>query len=179
MTGRPWMKFYPADWLSDVPLKSCSAAAQGLWISMVCVMHAAKPSGHLAVNGRPMSGAMLAAQTGVPLKEVVRLVAELEAAGVFSRQPDGTIYSRRMIRDEQKVARDKANGKSGGNPRLKAGDNGGVNPSVKGRDNPGVNGGDKAHGIWPLQEEELSVDGGDTTGPGRFDDAAPFGGGRH
>jgi hypothetical protein len=168
------MKFYPADHLSDVPLKACSAAAQGLWISILCIRHSGKPTGHLAVNGRPMSNAMLAAQTGVPLKDVVRLVAELEAAGVFSRQPDGTIYSRRMIRDEEKATRDKANGKAGGNPGLKARHNRGVNP--------GVGRGDKAHSLWPLQEEEISkVEGGGSRAPGPecFDDAAPFGRGQH
>jgi hypothetical protein len=58
------------------------------------------------------------------------LLLELEGIGVFARDIDGTIYSRRMRRDHAKAIKDKANGKGGGNPRLKNG----VNPPDKGED---------------------------------------------
>jgi hypothetical protein len=46
---------------------------------------------------------------------------------VFSRDADGTIYSRRMRRDAERAEEDKKNGKKGGNPKLKDG----VNPPDK------------------------------------------------
>ena len=49
---------------------------------------------------------------------------------MFSRDEDGTIYSRRMRRDIVKAERDQANGRGGGNPNLKRG----VNPHDKGGD---------------------------------------------
>lgn len=123
----PWLKFYPSDWRADPALRMCSLAARGLWMEMLCLMHEATPRGSLLVNGRPIDGKQLAALCGVALRDVVACISQLEAAGVFSREDNRTIYSRRMRRDDEKAERDKANGKGGGNPTLK----GGVNPPVK------------------------------------------------
>jgi hypothetical protein len=113
----PWLKFYPSDWRADPALRMCSIAARGLWMEMLCIMHEATPRGSLRINGRPVSDRQMATLAGVT--DVAPLFGELEDAGVFSREEDGTIYSRRMMRDEEKAAQDKANGKQGGNPTLK------------------------------------------------------------
>jgi hypothetical protein len=123
MSG-PWLKFYPTDWRADPALRMCSLAARGLWMEMLCIMHEATPYGSLRVNGRAVTDRQLAALAG---GDVDGLLAELEDAGVFSREDDGTIFSRRMQRDAEKAAKDKANGKGGGNPSLKRG----VNPPDK------------------------------------------------
>lgn len=122
----PWFKFYPSDWRADPALRMCSIGARGLWMEMLCVMHEANPRGALMVNGNPVTERQLAGLTGCALKEVLSLLEELEAAGVFSRD-NGVIFSRRMRRDDEKAERDKANGRSGGNPSLKRG----VNPKDK------------------------------------------------
>jgi hypothetical protein len=109
---------------------------------MLCLMHEATPRGVLLINGKGINERQLSALVGSTPKEVESLLAELEDAGVYSREEDGTIYSRRMRRDDAKAARDKANGKGGGNPNLI----GGVNPPANPRNNPTDNGGDKAHG---------------------------------
>lgn len=121
------MKFYPSDWRADPALRMCSVGARGLWMEMLCLMHEADPRGSLLVNGKVVSDAQLASLCGLPLKEAKPLIAELEDAGVFSREDNGTVYSRRMRRDVDKAARDKANGAKGGNPKVK----GGVNPQDK------------------------------------------------
>ena len=123
----PWMKFYPADWRADPALRMCSLAARGLWMEMLSIMHEASPRYSLLINGNTIGAKKLASLCGATLSETNPLLTELEAAGVFSRAEDGTIFSRRMKRDDEKVERDKANGKAGGNPRLKAG----VNPPDK------------------------------------------------
>lgn len=115
----PWMKFYPADWRSDPILRLCSMASRGLWVEMLCIMHEAVPYGSLLVNGKRIDKKQLASLVGISEKECSTLLFELEGGGVFSRDPDGTIYSRRMKRDAERAERDKANGKSGGNPNLK------------------------------------------------------------
>jgi hypothetical protein len=132
VAGNPWMKFYPSDWRADAMLRLCSIGARGLWAEMMCIMHDAEPYGSLLVNGKRIDKKQLAGLAAVSEKDCVALLIELEGNGVFSRDHDGTIYSRRMRRDYQKAIKDKANGKNGGNPRLK----GGVNPPD--------NGGDKA-----------------------------------
>ena len=122
------MKFYPADWRSDAMLRLCSISARGLWAEMMCVMHDAESYGSLLVNGKRIDKKQLAGLAAVTEKECIALLLELEGNGVFSRDGDGTIYSRRMRRDFQKAVKDKANGTNGGNPRLK----GGVNPPDNG-----------------------------------------------
>lgn len=129
----PWLKLFPSDWRADPALRMCSMAARGLWMEMLCVMHEAEPRGTLRVNGKPLTSRQLATLAGCP--NVDELLAELEEAGVFSREEDGTIFSRRMVRDAEKAEADKANGRKGGNPKLKALDNPttdeGVNPPDK------------------------------------------------
>jgi len=127
------MKFYPADWRADAMLRLCSIGARGLWAEMMCIMHDAEHYGSLLVNGRRIDKKQLAGLAGISEKECTALLMELEGNGVFSRDDDGTIYSRRMRRDHEKAIKDKENGRGGGNPKLK----GGVNPQD--------NGGDKAH----------------------------------
>lgn len=126
----PWLKFYPSDWRADPALRMCSVGARGLWMEMLCIMHEAQPYGSLRVNSRPVSDRQLASLAGSSIDEIAGLLAELEAAGVFSRDDDGVIVSRRMQRDYEKAEADKANGKRGGNPRLKQG----VNPPEKAED---------------------------------------------
>ena len=129
----PWMKFYPADWQADLQLRSCSIAARGLWMELICIMQKAEPAGFLLVSGKIPSNQLLSVLCGLPEKDVAKLMAELERARVFSRSDYGVIYSRRMLRDIEKREKDRLNGSLGGNPSLKAG----VNPPD--------NGGDKAH----------------------------------
>lgn len=143
----PWLKFYPSDWRADPALRMCSMAARGLWVEMLCLMHEAEPYGSLRVNKQPINDKQLASLCGVGTKEVSKALEELEAAGVFSRDDHGVIYSRRMERDKAKADRDKENGKSGGNPNLTKG----VNPQD--------NGVDKAHIPEPRNQisEKLEV----------------------
>ncbi|BBE09648.1 Uncharacterized protein MCB1EB_1487 [Mycoavidus cysteinexigens] len=98
---RPAFQFYPADWRKDSALQSCSVAARGLWIEMLCIMHECEPYGQLAINGKAMSATQLARLIGETEKVVKGLLAELENAGVFSCTEQGGIYSRRMVNDER------------------------------------------------------------------------------
>jgi hypothetical protein len=138
------MKFYPSDWRSDPMLRLCSLAARGLWAELICLMHEAEPYGSMLVNGKRINKVQMAALVGVPEKECSALMLELEGAGVFSRDPDGTIYSRRMRRDHEKALKDKANGRSGGNPKLRSKVDGEVKGRVNPPDKPTVGDGDKA-----------------------------------
>lgn len=122
---QPWLKFHCADWRADPALRSCSLAARGLWIEMICIMHEAEPYGSLRIAGRPLVESSLAKNCGQPVRTVRAALEELEAAGVFDRV-DGAIVSRRMMRDRDRAERDRSNGRAGGNPAVK-----GVNPRVR------------------------------------------------
>lgn len=125
---RPAFQFYPADWRKDPALSACSLAARGLWIELMCIAHEGGTYGVLSINGKPMAPAQIARMVGESPAAVVKLLAELEDAGVFSRDEQGCIYSRRMVKDEH-VRNVRADaGRLGGNPNL-------LNQKVKQTDN--------------------------------------------
>lgn len=105
----PAFQFYPGDWQRDLALRSCSLAARGLWIELMCLMHDGQPRGVLRVEFGPLEPQQIAKLVAADLGEVEPLLAELEAAGVFSCDSDGAIYSRRMVSDEE-VRRARADG---------------------------------------------------------------------
>ena len=114
----PSFQFYPGDWMKDPGLRSVSLEARGLWIDMLCLLFESVRRGYLQhATGKPVSPEQLARMTGDSAEQVSRLLQELEDSGVFSRTEQGTIYSRRMIRDERKrTACSEAGKKGGGNP---------------------------------------------------------------
>jgi hypothetical protein len=121
MTGTISSKFFWPDWRSDPKLRSCSLAARGLWMDMLCIAAEAQPTGYVLLNGRPLSCTDLARLSGAPEDEVRSAIAELDAAGVFSRDRKGRIYSRRMVRDCRQAQLNRKNGLNGGNPNFERG----------------------------------------------------------
>jgi hypothetical protein len=118
MNPRPAFMFYPADHRKDAELQSCSLAARGLWMELICIMHQCEPYGSLKINGQPMKTAQIGRLVGETEDALIVLLKELGDAGVYSREEDGTIFSRRMKRDERlRIVRAEA-GKKGGNPSL-------------------------------------------------------------
>ena len=97
--GHSWSKFSWRDWSADKALHPCSLAAKGFWIELLCIMHEGVPVGHLTMGGHPASLRQMAANAYCSEREAAKYLAELEAAGVFSRTEDGTIYCRRMVKD--------------------------------------------------------------------------------
>lgn len=127
-TRKPWLKFFPADWIGDERLRLCSLAARGLWVDLMCLMHKSDPYGHLLVNGLAPSTKQLSRMLGASATEIHARLKELRDAGVFSLTDFSVIYSRRMVRDAQRQARMQEQGKLGGNPKLK--------PKAPKKDNP-------------------------------------------
>lgn len=132
MTEHRWSKFWWADYEGDDALRVVSLAAQGLWMRMLCVMHKGTPYGHLTINGKAPNTRQIAMMASASEREVVKLLAELEESGVFSRTVDGAIFCRRMVRDKAVSDKAREDGKRGGNPALKPHDAGGLTPPVKG-----------------------------------------------
>jgi hypothetical protein len=97
------MKFYPRDWRGDQALRAVNMAARGLWMECLCIMHEAKPYGHLLINGEVVEDDVLARMVGAPVDEVRTLVSELRKAGVLSMTRSGVIFSRRMVKDHAKA----------------------------------------------------------------------------
>lgn len=115
---RPAFQFYPGDWQHDVALRTCTLEARGLWIEMMCTMHQGNPYGYLVLNGNPIDSGQLARMVGATAKEVEKGLKQLETAGVFSRDSEGRIFSRRMVKDERIREVRARSGALGGNPQL-------------------------------------------------------------
>jgi uncharacterized phage protein (TIGR02220 family) len=115
--GRPATQWYWDDWFSSHDVQSCSLAAQGLWVNLLGIMFSSEIRGTLTINGMPVDNKIIAKRFGHHLKDVNKLITELEAAKVFSRLEDGTIYSRRMYREslrQQEISQKRAEaGKAG------------------------------------------------------------------
>jgi hypothetical protein len=118
---RPSFQFYPGDWLKDPNLRMCSLAARGLWTDMLCFMHQGTPYGYLKVGNKVILPDNLARMVGTTIDETNSLLRELEDAEVFSRDEEGCIFSRRLIRDEEIRQARAAGGVKGGNPALMKG----------------------------------------------------------
>lgn len=115
---RPAFQFYPADWLRDTALRSCSIPARGLWIDMVCYMHEGSTYGHLKVNEKVIDSITLSRMVGITKCECDELLLELESCGVFKKTEEGVIFSKRMVNDEVLREARSNGGKLGGNPDL-------------------------------------------------------------
>lgn len=140
---RPAFQFYPADWRKDMALQSCSVAARGLWIDMMCIAHECEPYGHLTVNGKPMTAAQIGRHTGLTERECAKLINELTDAGVASINDAGIMFSRRMVRDEEaretRAEVGRANGAKGAEHGKKGADYGGLGGRPKKATNPAEN----------------------------------------
>ena len=100
---RPWFKFYPADWRADPGLRMCSLASRGLWADLIGYLHEGEPYGHLTLGGGEIpSDDQIAILCGCSISETKAALAELEKRKVFSRSSLGAIFSRRMVRDNER-----------------------------------------------------------------------------
>jgi hypothetical protein len=69
---------------------------------MLFVAHNSQRYGYLEAEGKAIPDEQLARRCScASVKKYHNLLAELFAAGVPSRTPEGIIYSRRMVRDQQ------------------------------------------------------------------------------
>lgn len=101
MSNRRWIKFWPVDWHGDKALRTCSVAARGLWMDMLCIAHEGEPYGHVTINGRGATAKQISNIAGLSEREAGKLLAELHDAGVFSVTEAGVFFSRRMVRDHE------------------------------------------------------------------------------
>lgn len=114
----PSFPFYPADFMRD--MQTCTAAARGVWITLLCEMHFASRRGYLVhANGLPWTVEEVARLVHLPVHNTRLIMDELRRKGIFSElpvdseksesipptmdreksKPATIIYSRRMAKD--------------------------------------------------------------------------------
>lgn len=114
----PSFRFYPKDWIGDLELQSCSLAAQGLFMKMLCFMFQSSQEGYLLLNGSIPPNRALYNALSIHYKTFNKLVKELLNAGPLKQDENGVYYSARMVRDKALKETRRAAGKLGGNPIL-------------------------------------------------------------
>lgn len=99
----PYMQFFPSDWLGHAGVRMCSIEARGLWIDMLCMLHQSCRRGYLLdESGTPIDVERLARVCGLATERVSACLQELSRVGAYSCDSAGVIYSRRMVREDQK-----------------------------------------------------------------------------
>ncbi len=118
MGKSPAFQFYPADWLNDIKLQSCSLQAQGLLVNLICLMHQANPYGYLIINNLVPDDKTVAKLLRLHHKTYDKTLKELFLYGVLKRDKNGIIYCERMVKDEAKRQYCREAGTKGGSPNL-------------------------------------------------------------
>lgn len=128
----PFLQFFTKDYIADT--RVLSLEVRGLWVDMLCLMHGSVRRGYLlSPTGLPLPIEHLATFAGCSVDEAARGQEKLLTSGVCACTTENIIYSRRMVRDEEKRKRCSENGRLGGNPALTKGVKHGVKPQVKPR----------------------------------------------
>lgn len=102
-------------------LRKCGAFARGIWMDMLAIMWVSPKRGHLSTYSGQIDVAELARIVGESEADVKQAVSKLGDEGVYSTDADGTIYSRRMVREEkQRQSKIKAGAMGGSASRSQA-----------------------------------------------------------
>lgn len=147
LRDQPYIPLYVKDYLTDEKLNNCSAASQGVFIKIMCVLHKQenygkillKPKVNLEVNTIPDSclafAQQLSKQLSFDTEIILSALEELVSEDVLQLKGD-TLSQKRMVKDFSTSLIRYNNGKKGGNPNLfKSEDNSEVNLTLKGMDN--------------------------------------------
>lgn len=120
MTSKlPWFKFYPTDWLGSGSLRRADLAVKGFYIDLLCVMFDCEFPGMLETNGNAWTDEEISKSVNGDPCENMRHLRRLLDMGILSRNSNKTVFSRRMVRDENKRRScSRAGKKGGGNPHL-------------------------------------------------------------
>ena len=120
---KPWLKWYPSDWRAEPRLRLCTRAARCLWLDMLGLMHESTLIGYLLVNGKKPTPQQLAQILGDDIQDLSRWLDELNAAGVYSETDDGIVYSRRMVRDNERAEKGRKDVEKRWGPKRKVKEN--------------------------------------------------------
>jgi len=134
--NRPWLKFYPQDWLSDSSLSLCSLAEKGLLIDIMALAHNGQPYGYVTNGGQALTEQELGRVLAVNRQTMSRAMANLKLRHRIGVTSGGAIYVPRMVKDGKQREQASKDGEKGGNPTLKGDVKGGIKSGVEQTLNP-------------------------------------------
>tara|TARA_R110000765_G_scaffold193319_4_gene298878 strand:- start:1633 stop:2328 length:696 start_codon:yes stop_codon:yes gene_type:complete len=99
MKRTPWFKFHPSDWLTDIELRSCSSAARGTLIDLMCIAHGNDPYGVILKDDTPEARKKLAKMLSLSGRTLDRHLSSLLHLTRISQQGDSSLTVKRMVSD--------------------------------------------------------------------------------
>ena len=116
----PAMPFYVGDWMKCPEVRALPPDLRGLWFDLICYMWESPERGVMVnSNGTPYTEEEIIRMVGLDCKNSSTWLQTLIRNGVCRQREDGAIYSRFMLRQEEKRRIHEESGKKGGNPALK------------------------------------------------------------
>ena len=115
---KPWMKFYPQDWLSDPMLRICDLSARGLLIELMAIAWNTEKPGYLIANGLPMPTETITKLIGIRPQTYRKAIANLHQTHRIGTSNEGVLFIPRMVKDAEYTSKQAEYGKQGGNPTL-------------------------------------------------------------
>jgi len=95
-------------------VQSLSYHHRGIWFELLMLMHCSEQRGRLVLAGKPMPNLNLARLLGLSEQETSNAVEILVASGVANRDQNGTLFNRRMVREEELRQKRREIGSKGG-----------------------------------------------------------------
>lgn len=113
------MPFYVGDWLKCPEVRALPPDYRGLWFDLICFMWESTERGVMVKpNGKPYSDSDIVRIVGLDNQNSGIWLTHLLDNEVCSRRSDGSVYSKRMVKDEQIREIRRKVGAKGGNPHL-------------------------------------------------------------
>lgn len=115
---KPAFQFYPGDWRKDPNLSRASLEAKGAMIEIMCLAFDCEKRGVLKTGKTPWTIEEIAHAIGGDKMKNIEAIKELLKLNALKKDKKNTIFSSRMVKDEElsKVRREA--GSKGGNPNL-------------------------------------------------------------
>lgn len=126
LRDQPYFPLYVKDFLTDEKLNNCSAASQGIYIKILCILHKQSNYGKIlfkqnfskGLNRVEYFATILSKQLTFDFSEILPALTELIEEDVLQISEEG-LSQKRMVKDfNTSIARSEAAKKGGGNPIL-------------------------------------------------------------
>jgi hypothetical protein len=126
LRDQPYFPLYVQDYLTDEKLNCCSAASQGVYIKIMCVLHKQENYGQILFKQKDKQKSSMienfaykfAKQLPFDYETILPAIKELVEEGVL--QIDGNILSQKRMIKDFKISKQRSDAakKGGGNPNL-------------------------------------------------------------
>lgn len=111
---RPAILWYVGDWRKDSGVQALDYEARGVWFELIQFMYESERRGYLTLNGKKYPDEALAQALGLPLEKTKQILTKILDYGVASKNDQGVMYCRRMVRDADLSQKRAESGKKGG-----------------------------------------------------------------